>query len=109
MIAGLLYRFINRAAAKAEQFIARMRRLKVLAAIVVFAAVASGCTNDEDASKALRVSGYTKISLTGYSFFTCSDSDSTCTGFSAIAPNGERVEGAVGCGYWGKGCTIRLK
>jgi hypothetical protein len=68
------------------------------------------CTNEEDASRTLRVSGYKNVKFTGYEWWACSKGDSTCTGFTAIAPNGEKVSGAVGCSVGGctKGCTIRL-
>jgi len=69
----------------------------------------AGCTDDEGANHALRIAGYKNIQLTGWSMWSCSKDDGSCTGFVAIAPDGERVEGAVGCGYLFKGCTVRIK
>lgn len=36
-------------------------------------------------------------------------SDGTCTGFEAVGPTGAHVTGVVGCGYFFKGCTVRIK
>lgn len=72
--------------------------------------LAWSCTNEDGAAKALRVSGFTNVTLTGYDWYGCGK-DATCTGFEATAPNGERVTGAVGCGHsWscGKACTVRV-
>lgn len=81
-----------------------MKRL-VAAVLFLFA-----CTNEEDAQRTLRVSGYKNIQMTGYAWMKCGDREGTCTGFRATAPNGEIVEGAVSCSIGGctKGCTIRL-
>ena len=86
-----------------------MRKI-ILLAIMLCVTIGPACTNDEGAMRTLRVSGYTDVKLTGHSFMSCSDDDGSCTGFTATAPNGERVEGAVGCSLLGctKGCTIRL-
>jgi hypothetical protein len=80
-------------------------------AVAALLLLAFSCTDEDAAGHALRIAGYKNIHLTGYSFWTCSDSDGTCTGFTATAPNGEAVEGAVGCGFWScsKGCTVRVK
>ncbi len=80
-----------------------MRRL-VLALVLL----ATSCTDGPRTWHTLRVHGFTRPQLTGYRWFTCGRDDSYCTGFEAIAPGGERVTGAVGCGLWGKGCTLRL-
>lgn len=76
--------------------------------ILFLSLAAAACTNEGGAFHALKVSGYREVRLTGYSF-SCAKDDGTCTGFEATAPDGERVEGAVGCGLTFKGCTIRLK
>jgi hypothetical protein len=78
-----------------------------LLALVLFS-IAPSCTNESAARQTLEDAGFTNIELTGYSAFTCSKSDDTCTGFTAIGPTGHRVKGAVGCGYACKGCTIRF-
>lgn len=71
--------------------------------------LALSCTNESGARTALEGAGYDNIEFHGYSM-QCSDSDSTCTEFTATGPTGRMVHGAVGCGYssgCSKGCTIR--
>ncbi len=68
------------------------------------------CTDPERAKSTLEKSGFKNIELTGYSR-SCGDSDGTCTGFRALSPTGQYVEGGVGCGRvsgCSKGCTIRI-
>jgi hypothetical protein len=67
------------------------------------------CTNEDGATEALRSMGFTQIVLTGHEMWTCGQGDDTCTGFRAVNPAGQQVQGAVGCGYFGKGCTVRFK
>jgi len=67
------------------------------------------CTSDCDARKTLQAQGYSNIEITGYAPMSCSDDDTTCTGFKAVGPTGVHVEGAVGCGVACKGCTVRIK
>jgi len=74
--------------------------------VVVFIAV-HGCSDGPRTERVLRAAGYTDIHTGGYEF-SCSDSDSLCTGFRASGPAGNPVKGAVGCGYVFKGCTIRI-
>jgi hypothetical protein len=76
---------------------------------VLFAAlVALSCSNEGAAYETLRASGYKDIHISGWSPMSCGDSDGTCTGFEATGPTGQKVSGAVGCGYVFKGCTIRV-
>lgn len=75
---------------------------------VLLCAVA-GCSDSGAATRTLWHAGYKNVHITGWSPLSCSDSDSTCTGFEATAPDGSPVGGAVGCGYFFKGCTVRLK
>lgn len=72
---------------------------------------AFSCTDDGAAFQTLRASGYTNIKLTGYSWLSCGKDDGTCTGFEATGPGGQRVTGAVGCGFWScsKACTVRIE
>lgn len=68
------------------------------------------CTDPDRTLTLLRDQGYTHIEITGHSML-CGESDSTCTGFEAVNPNGHHVVGAVGCGRangCSKGCTIRF-
>lgn len=78
---------------------------KILVGFAVL--ILSACTNQDATLKTLRASGFKDIQIGGYSF-ACSKDDSYCTKFTATNPNGETVSGAVGCGYWLKGCTIRF-
>lgn len=84
--------------------------LALLAALVVFAAVAAirGCTDPEGATRTLSAQGYKDISITGYRPFGGSDNDWYITGFEATAPNGQHVTGCVTRGVWMKGNTVRL-
>lgn len=76
--------------------------------IVLFGLFLAGCTNSSGATRALLDAGYRQVVITGWSALSCSQDDDTCTGFTAIGPSGRQVSGAVGCGYFFKGCTIRL-
>lgn len=84
-----------------------MKRCALMIAFVL------SCTSDGKARATLDASGYTNVQLTGYDWGGCAKSDDTCTGFTATAPNGHRISGAVGCGYnlsgCGKGCTVRIE
>lgn len=81
----------------------------ILAALAVLALAALGsCTRAGAAYETLHAAGYHDIRVGGYSMFRCGSDDSTCTKFEATGPTGVRVYGAVGCGYIGKGCTIRI-
>jgi len=66
------------------------------------------CSNESGTVEALAASGFTSIKTTGWEWGACSDSDSTCTGAVATGPTGQRVKVAVGCGFWFKGCTVRI-
>ncbi len=74
-------------------------------------AVMATCTQTDRAERVLEDQGYSAIEMTGFSR-GCSDSDSTCDGFTAMGLSGRRVQGVVGCGRefggCGKGCTVRL-
>ena len=67
----------------------------------------SGCTAPDKSRETLRKSGYTDITITGFSAFSCSDSDTYSTGLSALNPAGQRVSGTVCCGLL-KSCTVRF-
>lgn len=62
---------------------------------------------DEQAHHILPAQGYTNIKLHGHSFFVCGD-DLFVSTFTATAPNGTSVEGAVCCGFL-KNCTVRFR
>jgi hypothetical protein len=66
-----------------------------------------GCTDPEGAKRVLRQQGYSNVEITGWRPFSSGKDDSFSTGFSATAPNGERVTGTVSSD-WFKGSTVRL-
>ena len=65
------------------------------------------CTDESSSRHALESSGYTDIQITGWEPFSCLDSDTFATGFTAKNPQGTSVSGVVCCG-WMKNCTIRF-
>lgn len=68
---------------------------------------ALGCTaSDHEVERILTPMGYTEIRTHGHAFFACSEEDLFATKFTAKAPNGDRVKGAVCCGAF-KNCTVR--
>jgi len=75
-------------------------------ALVLFLLV-SACTDESRAARILRAQGYKNVTIEGYRWFSCSKDDTYHTGFSAVAPSGEAVEGVVCCGIM-KNCTVRL-
>lgn len=77
----------------------------IIALLAVVMLALAGCSSSEEATRVLTKQGYTDIKTTGYSFFGCDKNDTFCTGFKAIAPNGAKVEGVVGSG-WFKGATV---
>ena len=80
---------------------------KIIGAILLAAILFTGCTSKEDAEKALKNQGFTNVNVTGYSFFACSKDDFYHTGFTAVNPQGNTVEGTVCSGLLFKGSTIR--
>lgn len=66
------------------------------------------CTAPQKSERALQKAGFTKIKITGYKPFSCSEDDQFSTGFEANNSNNERVEGVVCCGLYAKNCTIRF-
>ena len=79
--------------------------MKKIIYILVLLAL-SACSNSEQATRALQGAGYKDINITGYSLFGCADEDYIRTGFKAIGPSGQQVNGVV-CSGWFKGATIR--
>lgn len=83
-------------------------RVTFYAVVMVFIgglALVKGCSDGPAAEAVLRSQGYTEVRTGGWTW-SCGD-DSQCTSFTAKAPGGARVEGAVGCGWLVKGCTVR--
>ena len=76
--------------------------------LIIFAAVIlSGCTDAPEAKRTLGAMGFKEVEVTGYNFFSCAKDDGWKTGFSAIAPSGDRVNGTVCSGAF-KGATVRV-
>lgn len=84
-----------------------MKRLKILGLMTAMAVILGACSDAPTAKRILESAGYTDVSTSGYAFFACSQDDSFATGFTATAPGGQRISGAV-CSGWLKGGTIRL-
>jgi hypothetical protein len=81
---------------------------KVLGLGLLALLLLASCTDEEASRKALYSAGYTDVALTGYAFFGCGQDDTYATKFRAKNPQGNRVEGVVCCGFFGKGCTVRF-
>lgn len=82
-----------------------MKKTILIAAMAL--SVAACGTRSESAEQLLNQQGYTDVETTGYNMFSCSEDDNFKTGFTATAPNGERVSGTVCEGLW-KGKTVRF-
>lgn len=67
-----------------------------------------GCTNSDDAIRALDGAGYTQIEIGSYSWFACGSEDFYSTKFTATNPLGKRVSGVVCSGLLIKNATIRF-
>jgi hypothetical protein len=81
----------------------------VIGVFFLMMAAEKGCSDGDTASAVLRHAGYTGINTTGFEYGSCGRDDQQCTGFTATSPSGANVRGAVGCGWYFKGCTIRIE
>lgn len=79
---------------------------RIILALGILAMVGA-CTAPDKARQVLEANGYTNVRTGGYGFFSCSDSDTFSTKFTATAPGGQTVTGVV-CSGLLKGNTIRL-
>lgn len=85
-----------------------LRLNSVLVALAFIAMLLSGCTvPQDDLLRVLHAAGYSKVQVTGYRPFACSEDDQFHTGFTAVGPTGASVTGTVCSGFL-KGNTIRL-
>lgn len=76
-------------------------------ALILCVALLAGCTNADDATRALKAAGYTNIQITGYRWFGCGHLGGVHTGFLAKGLDASKVTGVV-CSQWlVKGNTIR--
>lgn len=86
------------------------RLVSSIVILVLFGAVflVKNCTDSQHPrlTQTLLLQGYKNVQLGAYSF-GCADS--VCRSFSAEGPAGKPVKGSVGCGYFLKGCTVRLE
>lgn len=79
-----------------------MKKLLVVSMFLLLTA----CSSSNDANKALKAQGFTDIQTHGRAFFSCAESDTFATKFTAKNVKGETVTGVV-CSGWLKGSTIR--
>lgn len=82
--------------------------MKALIIAIAVAALA-GCTDADNATRALEAAGYKDIRITGYSWFGCSKDDTVHTAFTATGANGRPIKGVVCSGLLLKGQTIRTE
>ncbi len=70
----------------------------------------TACTDAGTATRILKAQGYKDVQITGYRFFGCGEQDQYRTGFKAIGPSGDQVEGVVcsGISFLGKSSTVRI-
>ena len=80
-----------------------MKKILAIAAVLALA----GCTNSEQATRALAGAGYRDINITGFRFFGCPENNIYSTGFVATGPGGQRVRGVV-CADVFRAATIRF-
>jgi len=86
-----------------------MRNRNFLLPLVLCFGFLIGCTVPSDrAMHVLKGAGYTEVNLGDHAWYSCGKDDTLATEFVAKGPNGQRVQGAVCCGVWGKSCTVRL-
>jgi len=80
----------------------------IILALLLTSFLASGCSSQSDANRALKGAGYTNIKTDGYDFFACGGDDFFHTKFTANNPVGNKVSGTVCSGLLFKSATIRF-
>ena len=80
--------------------------MKIAIALIALLALA-GCTNKEDAERALTAEGFTDVQVVGYDWFGCGDDDWYATKFTATNRDGKPVRGTVCSGLFMKSATVR--
>lgn len=75
--------------------------------VLAVAALLGACTDEAATIRAVEAQGFTDVETTGWAPWSCSDDDFFETGFTATNPAGQRVSGAVCCGFIVKSCTVR--
>jgi len=86
-----------------------MKKLFMGMCLVLALTLSVSCTNPNSATRVLEAQGYSQVQMTGYNFFSCSESDFYHTGFKGLSINGTPVEGTVCEGIFFKNSTVRLK
>lgn len=81
--------------------------MKTILLVATIALSLSACTQETRSRQILESHGYTRVTMTGYKPFACSDDDVTHDGFTATSPADHVVSGVV-CGGVFKGSTIRF-
>ena len=76
--------------------------------VIAILLILAGCTNSNDAERALSGAGYKNIQTGGYAWFDCSKDDFYHTEFTATNPSGQTVTGVVCSGLIFKSATIRF-
>lgn len=82
--------------------------MKKVIAVMITTVALYGCSNKEDAVRALESSGYSEVVVTGWKPFSCDEKDFFSTGFKAKNPAGKRVSGVVCSGLLFKNATVRF-
>lgn len=85
-----------------------LRVAVLMAGASLFTVGLGGCSNPQDAERALTGAGYSNIQTHGFDLFACSDSDFYSTKFTATNPAGKPVSGVVCSGLLFKNATIRF-
>lgn len=76
--------------------------------LVILLPLLVSCTDEPRSLRVLKEAGYSNVTLMGYAWWACSDSDTYSTSFTAKGPTGVPTQGAVCCGNM-KSCTIRTE
>lgn len=77
------------------------------ALLLLLAALALSCTDEDRTRDTLRKSGFRDIHTGGFGWLECGEHDVFKTEFTATNGQGEVVTGVVCCG-WLKSCTVRF-
>ena len=80
-----------------------MKHLLMIGALLLI----TGCSDAEEAERALDNLGMANVETTGYSLFGCDDKDTWRTGFRDTNVNDRTVTGTVCSGLF-KGATVRF-
>jgi hypothetical protein len=82
--------------------------LVIVGLLVALFSATNGCTAPDRTKRTLLKAGFTDVDVGGHAWFDCGEDDVFATEFTATNVNGQRVSGAVCCGFIAKNCTIRF-